>query len=262
MSPEMFTTLVVARLRSRGFGIEHQGRLEVKLRSKGKSTVRSLEVYYRRYFTEPSTLNPLIEEVIGDIPVGDASLARAESFEKAAPGLMPLLVSTAELERRISAGIQMVVLPLVRGLGVALVLDVADSITFVDIERLEGWQVDLEFAFKSAIANLERRSRDLAFSRNGEDAETLLVDRSPDGYAATRALLPSRVEEWPKLVPGELVLGVPNRRIIIGFSSRHPNLEALAEQVREDARADECGLSKELLVHRAGKLEIYGVERG
>jgi uncharacterized protein YtpQ (UPF0354 family) len=122
--------------------------------------------------------------------------------------------------------------------------------------------VDITSAYDTAMDNLERSARDVPFSQTGGGVETLLIDRAADGYAATRALVRARMEDWSRRVPGELVLGIPNRGFLVGFSNRHPNLDALAGQVQNDARADEHGLSPSLLVWRRGELGIYGEDGG
>ncbi len=258
MSARMFTTLVAVRLRSAGIAVEEQRPLTITVPVDGVSTVVHLDSYYRRYRAEPGTLTPLIKECIEGIVKGESEPEAKDSFERAAPNLLPLLISSAEWEQKQAEGIRMVVRPLVQDLGIALVEDGPDAITYVELERFASWGVDIGSAYEHALDNLERRAQEIPFSQIGEGRETLLIDRAADGYAATRVLVPSRLGEWSSRVPGELVLGMPSRGFLIGFSSEHPKLEALAAQVENDARVNEHGLSPRLLVYRSGELEIYG----
>lgn len=262
MSAEMFTTLVAARLRSGGFAVERERRLEITVPVGGVSTVVHLGPYYTRYRAEPAALSPLINECIEGIASGKSTPEASDSFERAAPNLLPLLISSAEWEKKHAQGVRIVVRPLVQDVGIAMVEDEPDVITYVELERFAGWGVDAGSAYERAIENLERRARDIPFSQVGEREEILLIDSVSDGYAATRALVPSRLREWAKRVPEELVLGIPGRGFLIGFSSRHPNLQGLAVQVEHDARSDEHGLSPRLLVYRGGGFEIYGGNGG
>jgi uncharacterized protein YtpQ (UPF0354 family) len=257
MSAEMFTTLVVARLRSNGFEVEGQRKLELTIRRGNASSETKLDAYYERYRAEPAILTPVIQGFIADIAEGKVKGTVADPFEQAAPKLLPLLVSSEEWARKREAGVRIAVRPLVDDLRVALVIDETELVTFVELERLRRWDVDAELAFERALENLELRARDIIFSQSGEGVGTLLVDRAGDGYAATRSILPSRLEDWSRRVPGELILGIPSRDLVIGFGSEHPNLDSLAAQVEEGARTNAHGLSKELLVYRTGRLETY-----
>ena len=257
ISAEMFTTLVVARLRVCGMEVEGQQRLELTIRSGNEPTIAHLDAYYRRYRAEPSVLTPLIQEFVDDVTKGQIKHATSDSYQSIAPNLLPLLVSSAEWQEKREVGVRLIVRPLVRDVGIALVIDETNVITFVGLERFARWQVSTADAYEVATANLEHRARDVQFSVTGDGVETLLVDREADGYAATRAILPSRLADWASRVAGELVLGIPSRGFLIGFSSLHPNLAALAAQVEKDTRTEEHGLSRELLVYREGELEIY-----
>jgi hypothetical protein len=257
MSAEMFTTLVAARLRSGGIHADRQRKLKLTIRAGNGPGIAQLDSCYERYRADPAALTPLIQGFIAHISEGKIGSAAADPFEQAAHKLLPLLVTAEEWGRKREAGVRMVARPLVQDILVALVIDDTESYTFVEQEGLERWDVNTESAFDKALQNLEARARDIKFSQAGEGTGTLLVDRTGDGYAATRALLASRFVDWSKRVSGELILGIPNRDLMIGFGSQHPELETLAAQVKEDARTYAHGLSKELLGYRSGKLGIY-----
>lgn len=254
MSAEMFTTLAAARLRSIGFEVAEQRRLALVLRVSDRNTVARLGRFYDRYRQAPVLLAPILGEVLSGVKSGETEPVETMTFQEAAPNLLPMLVGVAEWEEKRSAGISMVVRPVVKGLGLSLVLDHDEAFSFVGTENLPIWGIDLESAFGIAIENLERRSQGTSFSRAGEGTATLLIDRTQDGYAATRGIVPSRLRAWSHIVPGELVLGMPSRDLLLGFSSQHPQLSALASQVEQDSTRLEHGLFGELLRYRDGKL--------
>jgi hypothetical protein len=261
MSAEMFATLVVARLRGVvGIVVQERHGLEFKLRVDEQARVAHLDSYYRRYRAEPNALTPLIWQFIDDLRAGVPEPPAPESFGQIAPRLMPLLISSAEWSQKREQGIRLVVRPLVQDLGIALVIDEPTAIRYVELEAIPRWEIDVALAYDAALDNLERRAQGVQVAQIGVGAEMLLIDRAADGYAATRAFLPSRQQDWSRRVPGELLLGLPTRDFLIGFSREHPNVEALQAQVAEDAQNQDHGLIPQLLVYRDGTLEILDVK--
>lgn len=257
MSADLFTTLVVARLRSGGLEVAGQKRLEVTLRTGDSHIVAQLDSYYQRYRREPGDLTPLIQELIDAVREGDFKKTIVGSFEQAAPDLLPMLVTGKDWQKRMDEGIHLAVRPLVQELGIAIVIDEPELITFVQTEMLGAWHIDYDTAFDAAIGNLEQRAKSIPYSQNGEGVETILVDKAGDGYAATRGILPSRLQDWAKRVPGDLVIGVPRRDFLVGCGSTHPHIDAIAEQVEKDQKADEHGLASGLLVYKDNRLEQF-----
>jgi uncharacterized protein YtpQ (UPF0354 family) len=260
MSAEMFTTLLVARLRSSGVRVERERRLALRIQVGDVSQVADLSGYYEQYRSEPIELSQIIQPLVDRVAKGQAAGEISDSYEQAAQALMPLLVSAIDWERKLEEGVQMVVRPFVPDVGVALVTDEKDSIIFVVPEALVRWNVSLESAFDTALRNLELEARGHQFSQTGAGTRTILIDRSTEGYAATRAILPSRLEDWERRVQGELVLGLPTRDFMIGFGALHPNLDSLSAQIEEDATLHAHGICKSLLVYRAGKLVPFRPE--
>ncbi len=259
MSAPMFTTLVVSRLRSvPGIEIDSQKQLAIRLRLRGGVNTTHLEGYYREYRAQPRALTAIVERIVEQVASGRGELKAlaSDSFEEVAPFLFPLLISSREWQQKREAGLRLVVRPLLQDVGITLVVDEPEQITYLELDAMVHWGMDAELAYETANQNLERQARAVSTSEMGEGARTLLVDRA-DGYAATRALLPARLEDWASRVPGELLLGLPHRDFLIGFSSQHPNREELRAQVAEDAQRDPHSPSREVLVYRGGSLVVF-----
>ncbi len=258
MSAELFAAVVVARLRPLpGIVIESRRGLEFHLQVQGRTRQAHLDSYYQRYRREPQALTALVQEFVDSVEREEPPAAAAGSFEQVASHLLPLLIGSAEWERKRAAGLRLVVRPLVRDLGIALVVDEPGGMTYVELGALANWQVDIVSVYDTAMANLEEQARHAPVSEIGEGVGRLLVERTPDGYAATRAILPSRLEDWAQRVEGELVLGLPDRNFMIGLSREHPSLKEIAAQVARDAEAaGEQGLLSDLLLFRDGVLQI------
>ena len=81
---------------------------------------------------------------------------------------------------------------------------------------------------------------------------------SSDGYDATRLLLSDVLVTWAHTLPGHLVIGIPNRDFLIGFSDANPDiLERIAQQVQSDVAGREYGLTDQLFTLEAGEVREY-----
>ena len=56
------------------------------------------------------------------------------------------------------------------------------------------------------------------------------------------------MEKWQKKIPGNMLIGIPNRDFLIAFSDRHNGREGIKRQIRRDFRRKEYGLTPNLLV--------------
>jgi hypothetical protein len=278
MSASMFTTLVGARLRAvPQVEIVSQRELELRVRVGGRSTTIRLEQLYQEYHAEPAKLEALLATIVADVATPQYLLHANErtrvnpraapdarphtepnsEFETIAPHLFPLLLNEREWQQKYEQGITIIARAFVEDLGIGLVIDEPESITFVEYDAIPRWGVEATTLFETAMANLEQNARQRGFSQTGAAEEKVLIDRATDGYAATRVILPSRVEDWSSRVPGELVVGLPSRDFLIGFSAHHPALAALQAQIELDAQTHPHSLSARLFVFRHGELQVY-----
>ncbi len=224
MSAEMFSALVVSRLRPVP-EVEVQGGkgLQLHLSVRGHETTAQLERAYERYRANPEALSPVIDELIQSLLSGKLGQAPGnEEFARIAPQLFPRLLTSRQWMDRREDGLRLIVRPFVQDLGVTLVIDRRTEIEYVQIESIPEWGVDPQAAYDTALANLERRSKDVETRVSGAGVETLLVDSYADGYAAARVLLSSRLTDWQARVQGELVLGMPTADLLLGFARNHP----------------------------------------
>ncbi len=258
MSAEMFSTLVTARLRLRS-EIEIQGGkgLTLHLRVRGAETVAQLERAYERYRVAPDTLTPVIDALIQGLVRGETQpIEMTDAYARVAPQLFPQLLTAQQWRAKREAGWRLIIRPIVQDLGIALVLDRDDEIEYVQIEAVPTWGVDAPQAYETALQNLERAARTIETASFGQGDEILLLDRHADGYAAARVLLPARWRDWQARVTDELVLALPTRDLLLGFSRAHPAFDALRAQTQTDAQTQPNGLFPHLLHVRDNALEI------
>lgn len=257
----MFSALVTARLRPLP-DIEIQGGkgLALQLRVRGHETTAQLERAYERYRAAPDTLTPVVDELIQGIARGERQTLRGTpAYNELEPHLFPQLMTAQQWSAKREQGLRLVIRPVVQDLGIALMIDRAREMEYVQIEAIPEWGVDAQQLYETAMRNLERAAASTGTTANGQGEELLLMDAHADGYAAARALLPARWRDWQARVTGELVLALPTRDLLLGFSRTHPAFAALRAQVSADARAKQHGLFPNLLVVRDNALEILSV---
>lgn len=257
----MFSALVTARLRPLP-DIEIQGGkgLALQLRVRGHETTAQLERAYERYRAAPDTLTSVVDELIQVIARGETQALRGTAaYDEIAPRLFPQFMTARQWSAKREQGLRLVIRPVVQDLGIALVIDRAHEMEYVQIEAIPEWGIDAQQLYETAMQNLARAAAPIETTTNGQGDELLLMDAHTDGYAAARALLPARWRDWRARVAGELILALPARDLMLGFSRAHPAFAALRSQVNEDARTQPHGLFPNLLVVRDNALEILSV---
>lgn len=261
MSAEMFSALVTARLRPLP-EIEIRGGkgLALQLRVCGQDTTAQLERAYEKYRAAPESLTSVIDEWIQALVRGEMETLRGtDEFARLAPQLFPQMMTAQQWSAKREQGLRLVIRPLVQDLGIAIVIDRASEIEYVQIETIPQWGVDAQQVYEAAFQNLERAARNVEIVAHGAGDEILLMDSSGDGYAAAHVLLPTRWREWQARVPGELVLALPTRDLLLGFSRTHPAFDELRAQVQADAQTQPNGLFPYLLCVRDNALEIFSL---
>jgi hypothetical protein len=257
MSAALFTTYLVTKLRSEpGIEIVGQKNLELKLRINDVEVTARLDRPYRAYLDAPLTLGSIIQSFVNTLHL--LPIPKMDAFADLASLLYPMLKPCAYLDQVAEEGAPpLVARPFVADLLVTLVIDSPRSVAYVSVDQQARWGVSAEALFARALENLARKDTEQVYQVFGEGLETLCVCQMTDGYAATRVLLPQLMGEWQRRVAPRLVLGLPNRDFMIGFSSEHPGREEIAAQIRADAHSRDYPLSGGIFEWRAGELVEY-----
>jgi len=108
-------------------------------------------------------------------------------------------------------------------------------------------------------ADLRRRTDDrVTYTTVGTGEQQLFIFNSGDGYDASRLLLAELLASWARDLPGHLVVGIPNRDFLIGFSDADPEiLERVAQQIQADAAVREYGLTDQRFTLDGGEVRGY-----
>jgi uncharacterized protein YtpQ (UPF0354 family) len=121
-----------------------------------------------------------------------------------------------------------------------------------------GPEITFDTIHEYALENLRRRTTSRSYETHGLHDKTMITCETGDGYAATRILLPELMALWAERIPGRMLIGLPNRDFLIAFSDRNPaHVNAIAKQVRRDAKQRDHPLCAGLLVWQNGKIREY-----
>ena len=260
MDEEEFGDVVEERLESLG-GIEELSRdgMAVSFRWHGRSVVSELEHFYNAYRRSPAQLASILESLEAAVrsfaPDRGAQLWD-ELEDRIYPMLKPMTMLADVIERKLP---QLVYRPFMADLIVCYVIDEPESVAFVNEEHLKTWGVIETTLYTRALDNLRVKTLKPGTAQvYGERDQMIFIYATHDGYDAVRILLSDIMTEWSGMVPGRLVLGIPNRDFLIGFSDANPEImHRIALQIATDAQSLDYGLTDQLWTMVDGRLVPY-----
>ena len=260
MSAEQFAAYIERRL-SLEDAIEVLGRegMQLRLRANDVDVTADLSNFYEVYARDPSEIDTIVRNFVAtalglapDREIADfAALA-----DRIYPMLKPIELLVTVRERKLP---MLVYREFLAQLIIIYVIDERRSVTYINDDHLERWDVSLADVHEQAIDNLRRRTLEqVDYVTAGEGDQRLYIFNSGDGYDASRLLLGDVLATWARALPGNLVIGIPNRDFLIGFSDDNPEiLEQIAQQIQADAAGREHGLTEQLFTLEAGQVREY-----
>ncbi len=137
--------------------------------------------------------------------------------------------------------------PFLANLMITYVIDEQDSVAYINEHHLACWQIDRQILHTQAMANLRQRTAQTAYTSVGEGAQRLFLFHSQDGYDAARLLLSDVLEMWATMLPDHMVVGIPNRDLLVAFSDSNRALfSRVARQIQLDRMSHRAGLTDQL----------------
>jgi uncharacterized protein YtpQ (UPF0354 family) len=236
----------------------HEG-MQLRLRANGVELAADLTNFYNVYRRDPSELDTIsrnfVMTTLGLTPDRQVSDFAALA-DRVYPMLKPIELLVTVRERKLP---MLAYREFLAQLIVTYVIDEQRSVTYINDDHLERWGVGVVEVHEQAIANLRRRTLEqVDYVTAGEGEQRLYIFNSGDGYDATRLLLGDVLATWARALPGNLVIGIPNRDFLIGFSDSNPEiLEQIAKQIQADAARREYGLTEQLFTLEAGQVREY-----
>ncbi|HEY3232805.1 MAG TPA: DUF1444 family protein [Roseiflexaceae bacterium] len=264
VSPPMTATQFAAYMERRltlEDTIEVLGRdgMRLRLRVQGAEMTTDLGNFYSAYARDPAQLDTIVRNFVM-VALGVTPDREVSDFTTLADRVYPMLKPIALLATVRERNLPMLAYrQFLADLIVAYVIDEQRSVAFINEDHLERWGVGVQEIHERAIENLRRRTLEhVDYMTAGEGEQRLYIFNSSDGYDATRLLLSDVLAAWAHTLPGHLVIGIPNRDFLIGFSDANPDiLERIAQQVQSDAAGREYGLTDQLFTLEGGEVREY-----
>ena len=241
--------------------IEVLGRdgLRLQLRVRGAERAADLDSFYSAYAHDPARLDIIVSNFVsatlGITPAREVSDFAALA-DRVYPMLKPIELLATVRERELP---MLAYREFLAELIITYVIDEQRSVAFINEDHLDRWGVDVQEVHARAITNLGRRTREqVDYTATGEGEQRIFIFNGGDGYDATRLLLTDVLAAWARELPGHLVIGIPNRDFMIGFSDANSEiLQRIAQQIQADAAAREYGITDQLFTLDASEIREY-----
>lgn len=264
LTPQQFAGYIERRLADGSDPIEVLGRDggELSLRVNGREMTIDLALFYTAYRQRPEQIEA-VEHTLRQVLLGQSPDRQQQQYQQLATRIYPMLKPITLLVTIRERQLPMVAYrELLGDLIVTYVVDEGQSVSYLNEEHLEHWGISLVELHQQAIENLRRRTlQQVNFVATGADERRIFIFNSADGYDASRLLLTDILSRWAQEVPGALVIGVPNRDFLIGFSDADPDvLQGVAAQVQLDSQQQSYGLTDRLFTIDQGQIRLYEMD--
>ena len=219
----------------------------------------NLQEFYLAYQRNPALLDDvvrtLVHVVLGELPSGVAERDFADFADRICFMLKPAELLAEVRERKLP---MLVYREFLADLIIVYTIDDQRQVSFVNEDHLDIWDLTIQDIHERALANLRERTKAVRYTTVGKGEQGLFIYSSGDGYDASRLLLSEVTDGWARQVPGQLVLGIPNRDFLIGFSDANPDiLRAVAAQIQLDTINQAHGLTEQLFTVIEGQVREY-----
>lgn len=232
---------------------------DVEMRVAGLGVRANLEDFYNAYTASPGQLDTVLENFVraarGFVP--NRSVSNYEALKSRIFPMIKPLGMLAEVRER---GLPMLAYQLLLSdLIITYVISEPQSVVFITEEHLERWEVSEADLYVEALANLRRLTdQERDYKSVGAGAQRLFFWDTQDGYDATRLLLTDVLASWQAQLPGQIVIGIPNRDFLVAFSdSDRSIMDRVARQVQIDATHKEHGLTGRLFTLSNATIREY-----
>lgn len=214
---------------------------------------------YRAYQNAPERLDDIVQSHLAALKHTLATTPPPTEKE-AANSLLPLLQQRQWLQQNDKRGVlPLATRPFTANILVSYVFDMPSYRAYVNIDMMSRMThvpgTSFEDIHNYALQNLRRRTSAQTSQTHGIGDKTMVFCETDDGYAATRILLPELLDAWHGRIPGNMLLGIPNRDLVLAFSDRHPAKTAVIRQIRRDCQRHKHPLFPSLLVWEEGLIK-------
>jgi uncharacterized protein YtpQ (UPF0354 family) len=132
---------------------------------------------------------------------------------------------------------------------------------YLDERQFANWKADIADVNALAVANLENMSSDIPVVAQGAEGEgRFWAHYFDDGYGVARVLCQGFVERLRLVLGEKFFIGLPNRDVLIAWSSDWTKKVEFAEQVSSDFASEPHPRSPEIFAIDAGGLRLATAE--
>jgi uncharacterized protein YtpQ (UPF0354 family) len=232
--------------------------MEIRLLVRNQEILLDLSNYYRVYRQRPdqidAVMQTLVRVLLGEIP-SETDTDYDSLADRIYPMIKPIELLVEVRERNLP---MLVYHEFLANLIIIYAIEEGRSFAYINEDHLEQWGVTENELRDRALVNLRRRTVDIRYTTAGERNQRLFIFNSGDGFDATRLLLTEMLTQWARMLPGQLVIGIPNRDFLIAFSDSDPDiLQAIAMQIQADSAQQANGLTDQLFTLIKGQIREY-----
>lgn len=261
LSAEAFGALLEERLATVAVvRVVERDELDLRLDVAGRPVNSNADAFFNAYLQAPDKLEAIVDAYAQLVVEEGPAERHAVPWSAVAARVYPMLKRPEVLVQVRERKLPMLAwTSFLADLIITYVVDEGGSLTYINEQHLESWDVGEQELHQQAIANLRQRTSDAGqITEVGEGEQRLYIYSTMDGYDATRLLLPDALMRWQATLPGQLVIGIPNRDFLVAFSDADPGvLESVARQVGLDAASREHSLTDRLFTLQNGRVVEY-----
>lgn len=233
----------------------HEGRLQVV---RGNDIAElDVEPFERAYRRRPDALDAVVQTLLrvskGEKGVPDPGYQAIATL--IIPQLKPIVLLSDLLDR----GAEPIIYQLfLADIIITYAIHDGKRLSYLTETQLERWGVSELDVHAQAIKNLSQRSVDVPYHVAGTGSQQIIIFNHNDGLDAARILLPDMLAHAAKSIPGEIIIGIPNRDFMLLFSDDDPDrVSAVALQITRDVRQHAHGISDKLFTLVDGEIREY-----
>jgi uncharacterized protein YtpQ (UPF0354 family) len=233
MSRDEFVDKVIEIVKQR-FPLAKIERIEGSFALRVNGRIAGLENVFRGATLKPDSMVHQIERwAVELIRVSEGTPDEEADFDKLKERILPAVVNEAFAE---AASSQLVQEPFVADLKIVYALDSDRTISYLQRQTINQWNLSDEELHDLAIDNLVKRSEAIAaHAAQNEDGQIdLILFQTLDGYDAARLLLPTLHDRLKEHLGSPFCAGVPNRDILLCFRNDEKTVNRLRDQIAKD----------------------------
>ena len=259
LSEAEFSRVIVNRARRErpDIRVEPMGKYLLVEPNQGRQRVVSLEDLYESYRQAPRQRDEVIGAFLTSL-VYEEEPGITGTFTENRANIMPQVVPTSLLDYCRQDNRELAAVPFLGGLAIAFVLDEAERYTYIHKRVMDGWSIGEKELLAAAMENMQQLAGGEGYYQIGTDHRIALVWETFDGYDASRILLSREVNAAAASVPGNVLIGIPNRDYMVLFSDIDPEfVSEMRDRLREDFEAHDYPITSRLFTLVGGVLTPY-----